>query len=534
MKSTVCLLIVALLMLVGSPASLYAQAEEAVNASISIQIGEDGQPIVEAEGIDASDVHVVVVGSTEAPGPVGEGVETRQFSIKIEGFDENGEPIITTEGVGTDDIQVQVIRGGIHLDADQEEGDGCDLMIQIGEDGQPIITGEGINPEDVHVEIIEGGDGGVAINLGELFQQEGGIAAGAIGEAIALIGEVIDETPGVEVVVGGGEGVRVQVGSEGELETVTSYWIGVLCTPLSEAVRAQVAIPEDTGVIIEQVVPGSPAAEAGLQRHDIIVAAGDAVIGTQESLVAAITASEGETLLLLVLRGGETVEIEATPAAREIATIQRRGPFSLQVAPHAIQAQEMEEAIRIQIEALQEHAGEGFPFRFHMMGPGVIVEGGSVEGGANAEAVATGLNATTVISSDVDGVKVTITRNGADPAEIRIEQDGEVIETTEDNFDAVPEELKPRVKQMLENCRVQINAMGPDGINIGVVPHFQGRIHAVPIQPSIEAVPQLQNAPAPEARPNPYHVQPSMSQQLEQMQRQLEELRRQIEELEQE
>jgi S1-C subfamily serine protease len=525
MKSTVCLLVVALMMLVGSPASLYAQAEEAVNASISIQIGEDGQPIVEAEGIDIGDVHVAVVGSANAPGPVVEGVQTQQFSIKIEGFDENGEPIITTEGC--------------------EEGDGCDLMIQIGEDGQPIVTGEGINPEDVHVEIIEGGeiisgqaieigDNGIAIRLGELLQEQGVIAE-AIGEAVEIIGEVVEETPGVAIAIGGGEGIDIQVGSEGELETVTSYWIGVLCTPLSEAVRAQVNVPEETGVIIEQVVPGSPAAEAGLLRHDIIVAAGDAVIRTQADLVDAVTASEGEALLLKVLRGGETVEVEATPAAREVATLQRRGPFVFQLGPDGPEAAELEEAIRIQIEELQEHAGEGLPFRFHMMRPGVIVEQGVAEGEVNAQAIAEGVTATTVMSTEIDGAKITITRSGDTPAGIKIEQDGEVIETTEDNLDVVPDELKPRVKQMLRNARVQINATGPDGVNIGVVPHFQGRINAVPLQPSIQVrpAPRLIQPPI-EARPIPQRVQPSMSQQLEQMQRQLEELRRQIEKLEQE
>src|SRR5262245_15019342 len=55
------------------------------------------------------------------------------------------------------------------------------------------------------------------------------------------------------------------------------YWIGLLGGPIpaDDALRAHLDLPENQGLRVENVVPDSPAAKAGLKRHDILLRAND-------------------------------------------------------------------------------------------------------------------------------------------------------------------------------------------------------------------------------------------------------------------
>ena len=65
------------------------------------------------------------------------------------------------------------------------------------------------------------------------------------------------------------------------------------------------------------VVPGSPAAEAGLEPGDRIVAIDGTPIASWFELTDAVRASEGRELRLAVERGGDTLAVAATPRAQE-------------------------------------------------------------------------------------------------------------------------------------------------------------------------------------------------------------------------
>ncbi|MFQ3566088.1 MAG: PDZ domain-containing protein [Aggregatilineales bacterium] len=81
----------------------------------------------------------------------------------------------------------------------------------------------------------------------------------------------------------------------------------------------------DGGVLINQIVPGSAAAEAGLQIDDVITAINGVPVGTTQALTAAVLAQEpGSTVELEVLRDGEVITIEATLGTNAI--VRRGGP----------------------------------------------------------------------------------------------------------------------------------------------------------------------------------------------------------------
>jgi len=65
------------------------------------------------------------------------------------------------------------------------------------------------------------------------------------------------------------------------------------------------------------VFPGSPAAEAGLEQWDVVVAIDGKDFASPKTLVRAIRRAEpGETLALGVLRNGERLDIEVHPEPR--------------------------------------------------------------------------------------------------------------------------------------------------------------------------------------------------------------------------
>jgi S1-C subfamily serine protease len=86
---------------------------------------------------------------------------------------------------------------------------------------------------------------------------------------------------------------------------------------LSPAIASQRDLPVDEGALIVQVVPGSPAAAAGLQENDVITRIQDQKVETASDVSKVINASQpGDRVELTIARGSETTEVTATLAER--------------------------------------------------------------------------------------------------------------------------------------------------------------------------------------------------------------------------
>ncbi len=94
-------------------------------------------------------------------------------------------------------------------------------------------------------------------------------------------------------------------------------WLGVSVGQVSQALGVQLGT-EKRGVLVLNVVEGSPADEAGFQSHDIILAINGNNVGPGvESLVDAISnRAPGERMTALVLREGNTIIVNATLGSR--------------------------------------------------------------------------------------------------------------------------------------------------------------------------------------------------------------------------
>ncbi|MEM8866152.1 MAG: PDZ domain-containing protein, partial [Planctomycetota bacterium] len=259
--------------------------------------------------------------------------------------------------------------------------------------------------------------------------------------------------PGVNVDVDANSGGRtVRIGPDRpvnveEEEVVIdppepSYWIGILGGDISPELRAHLGPMVDDevkGVIVREIVPDSPAAEAGLQEHDILLRANGRPITGMNVLVeevASVGPGKGRITIEL-LRGGQQETVWVAPAERP-------------AVPAPVQPGFREPAFG---GAFGE--GPDQPFRFRMFGPGGLLGGGNVQVQAN------GVNVSVVTVNGKTRVKVA--RDGEEwdidatdpaaldqlPADVRAIVDG-VLARTNVGVDINIDELMPNLEGLFQ------------------------------------------------------------------------------------
>lgn len=97
------------------------------------------------------------------------------------------------------------------------------------------------------------------------------------------------------------------------------HMIGVQCEKLSGVVRSQLGL--ESGLAVQKVYEDSPAKEAGVKKHDILLKVDDEALRSVNDLVDAVQASgtEDATLTLTLLRQGEEHTLRVTPKPQKEA-----------------------------------------------------------------------------------------------------------------------------------------------------------------------------------------------------------------------
>jgi type II secretory pathway component PulC len=98
------------------------------------------------------------------------------------------------------------------------------------------------------------------------------------------------------------------------------FMIGVVAQPVSEALAEQMNLEPATGLVIQQVTPGSAAAEAELKENDILLYADQQALKSVEELVQAVQkAGEEKTELnLTVVRDDKEISVSVKPQLRKM------------------------------------------------------------------------------------------------------------------------------------------------------------------------------------------------------------------------
>ena len=144
------------------------------------------------------------------------------------------------------------------------------------------------------------------------------------GPAVNLHGEVIGVNTSIVSPTGGNVGIGFAIPAAtarlvvDDLKThgrVMRGWLGVHIQPVTEDIAASLGLEGTEGAIIARVQPESPAALAGLESGDVIIAVDQAPVEDSRALTQMIAAIDaGTSAQLTVWRDGETVELTAAIA----------------------------------------------------------------------------------------------------------------------------------------------------------------------------------------------------------------------------
>jgi serine protease Do len=168
------------------------------------------------------------------------------------------------------------------------------------------------------------GGGPEARALVDLIQTDAAISPGNSGGALAdrdgqIIGINVAYLPPAQT---GAENLGFTIPSDTAVSVadqlidtgeVSTAYLGVLTTDLSPEDASKFDLPVDSGALVEQVVPGSAAADAGVRKGDIITALGEVRVESYGDLLGALRDyAPGDTVTLRVFRDGDETNLEVT------------------------------------------------------------------------------------------------------------------------------------------------------------------------------------------------------------------------------
>ncbi|MDX1946400.1 MAG: PDZ domain-containing protein [Pirellulaceae bacterium] len=310
------------------------------------------------------------------------------------------------------------------------------------------------------------------------------VVAGDTGDGQPKVLFIREETVADEAEAGAGE-----------------YWIGLELGELTELVKEQLGLKQ--GLVIENVVPDSPAAKAGLKPHDILTKAGDMPLAAHVDLMKVVNESKDQELIFTVIRGGKEMTFKATPTKRPVAPAQRSARERERLVERAIQADEGRELFEQLQKTLDEFRSKigNEPVRGWFAHPGVVV-------GDVLKKVEFPKNLT-----------VRITKEGNQPAKVYVKRDDQEWEVAADKLSDLPEDIRVHVQPMVGGGNpFRITWTAP----------------AIAAVPGVPAVPPIPTPPMARVQIQPFRAEPQFKQlaeKLDELTSELKELRKEVDEL---
>jgi S1-C subfamily serine protease len=160
-------------------------------------------------------------------------------------------------------------------------------------------------------------------SISDVIQTDAAINPGnSGGPLIDAEGAVIGVNSQIESSSGGNVGIGFAVPIDTAREvveqllvdgSVSHAYLGISGATVDASVADQLGLEVEAGALVEEVVPGSPAADAGLRRRDLVTEVDGARIGSMDEVISAVNGADpGDRLELTVERDGSkrTVTVE--------------------------------------------------------------------------------------------------------------------------------------------------------------------------------------------------------------------------------
>jgi membrane-associated protease RseP (regulator of RpoE activity) len=199
--------------------------------------------------------------------------------------------------------------------------------------------------------------------------------------------------------------------------TPPKYWLGVECLALPAPLREQLQLPEKQGLLVVAVVPESPAAKAGIARHDILWSVDGKPLTAARDLIQAVERVKSGKLAVEVIHAGKRKTVDAAPT--------RRPEGSSPQAPPAVADWN---TIQKWIEQQWAENNDAGPLHFRILHSGAILP---------------------PMPPMPDNMSVTVSKQGDQPAKITVKRGEQEWETTENQLQKLPDDVRPYVNRML-------------------------------------------------------------------------------------
>ncbi|MEX2173021.1 MAG: PDZ domain-containing protein [Pirellulaceae bacterium] len=203
------------------------------------------------------------------------------------------------------------------------------------------------------------------------------------------------------------------------------YWIGIVLGELPPIAKAQLGL--EHGLVVEEVVPDSPAAKAGFKALDVIVKADEKVLKEPADILRAVDAAKEKEMTIVVVRGGEKADHQVTPIKRPPPEVLFTKTFPLKLD------EQREQSIKQIEEALQRLKGKqgDRSLGLYFAHPGVVVNVPALQGGVP------------------NNLTIRIMKDKGAPAKIYVKQEDQEWEVTEDKLDDLPARVRGPVERLL-------------------------------------------------------------------------------------
>jgi len=186
--------------------------------------------------------------------------------------------------------------------------------------GVVSATGRSAEPE------LEGGDDFIQTDASINPGNSGGPLLNARGEVVGINTAMVSAGQGIGFAIP----INTVMAVEKELAAhgaVRRGWLGVGIQQLSPDLAEAFGVKGESGILVNRVVPGSPAARGGLRMGDIVVAWGKArVLGVKEFQKQVAGTAPGTRVPLEVLREGKRVLATVMLEEAEGKAVTRRPP----------------------------------------------------------------------------------------------------------------------------------------------------------------------------------------------------------------